>query len=209
MCIELTVHSLARDGVLLSRWSLFCLLFQAQLPPHIHKSSLLSCTKPWPFSENTAQFLTSHFNLILHLGMFFSVFLFHYAYTTHSVKGPRSEWIALLLHFYGLCKGNSCVVLALWHLTFQLSLLLFAHPKSSQNVWALSTTNWHLPRAFANDWIKQGYCLLPDWPSTLPEGSSGWRVRYSVCQGNQWNGSYRQIFLGTNFMIPILASPHI
>ena len=59
----------------------------------------------------------------------------------------------------------------------------------------LSTTNWHLPRAFASNWATATRafatcpCYCSCWPSTLPEGVSGWRVRHSVLQGNWWNRS--------------------
>ena len=52
----------------------------------------------------------------------------------------------------------------------------------------LSTTNCHSPRAFAiclcRDWIL--HCCSC-WPSTGPEGSSGWRMRHFVLQENWWN----------------------
>ena len=80
----------------------------------------------------------------------------------------------------------------------------------------MSTTNWHLPRAFASDWtttrrafaICLGCCSC--WSLTLPEENSGWRERLSLLQGNWQNRSLdSQIFLGTDFMNPVLASPHI
>jgi len=44
---------------------------------------------------------------------------------------------------------------------------------------------WHLPKAFAicfyGDWTL--HCCSC-WPSTHPEGSSGWRIRHFVLQGN-------------------------
>ena len=82
----------------------------------------------------------------------------------------------------------------------------------------LSTTNWHLPRALPMT-EQQRHCHLPlqrvnpmrysCWPSTTPEGVQG-GVRRSVLQGIWWDrplDSWR--FLGTDFMISILASPHI
>ena len=55
--------------------------------------------------------------------------------------------------------------------------------------WVVSTTSWRLPRAFATclcrDWIL---CCCSCWPSTCPEGSSGWTMRHSVLQGNWRTG---------------------
>ena len=46
-------------------------------------------------------------------------------------------------------------------------------------------------------------------PSTNPEGGQG-GVRHSVRQGIWWDRSLDSwMFLGTDFMISILASPHI
>ena len=46
-------------------------------------------------------------------------------------------------------------------------------------------------------------------PSTTPEGGQG-GVRHSVLQGIWWDRSLDSwMFLGTDFMISILASPHI
>lgn len=57
------------------------------------------------------------------------------------------------------------------------------------------------------DWTL---CYCSCWPSTLPEGNVGWRVRHSVFQGNWWNRSLdSEIFSGTDFRIQILASLHI
>ena len=53
-------------------------------------------------------------------------------------------------------------------------------------------------------------CCWSCWPLTLPEVNSGWWVRHSVLQGNRWNRSLDSwIFSGIDFMIPMLASPHI
>ena len=59
----------------------------------------------------------------------------------------------------------------------------------------LSTTNWHLPRALASNRATATWafamcpCYCSCWPSSLPEGVSGWRVWHSVLQGNWWNRS--------------------
>ena len=46
-------------------------------------------------------------------------------------------------------------------------------------------------------------------PSAAPEGGQG-GVRHSVLQGFWWDRSLDSwMFLGTDFMISILASPHI
>ena len=76
----------------------------------------------------------------------------------------------------------------------------------------LSTTNWHLPRAC--QWLSnKDICQLPlwrenpmqnCWPSATPVGAQG-KVRHSVLQGVWWD----RMFLGTDFMIAILTSPHI
>ena len=85
-------------------------------------------------------------------------------------------------------------------------------------VYVLSTANWHLPRALPTtlarafaiclyrDWTP---CCFSCWPSTTPEGVQG-RVRHSVFQGIWWDRSLDGwMFLGTDFLISILASPHI
>ena len=87
----------------------------------------------------------------------------------------------------------------------------------------LSTTNWQLPRAlpraFAKDWTTKAFVICPYrdwipccyscWPSTVPEGVQG-PVRSSVLQGICWDRSLDSWMLfGTDFMIPVLVSPHI
>ena len=56
------------------------------------------------------------------------------------------------------------------------------------------------------DWTP---CCYSCWPSTAPKGvHSG--VRHSVLQGIWWDRSLDSwMFLGTDFIISILASPHI
>ena len=70
-------------------------------------------------------------------------------------------------------------------------------------------SNWKA-RAFAvclwGDWAL---CYCSCWPSAAPEGVQG-GLRHSVLQGIQWDKSLdSQIFSGIDFMLPILASPHI
>ena len=67
-----------------------------------------------------------------------------------------------------------------------------------------SIVNWHFPRVFASDWTTTtrefAICLCGNWtlsccncwPSTSPEGNSGWRVRHSV--PNWWKGSLEIYF---------------
>ena len=56
------------------------------------------------------------------------------------------------------------------------------------------------------EWIP---CCYSCWPSTIPEGVQG-GLRHSVLQGIWWDRSLDSwMFLGTDFMISILASPHI
>ena len=67
-----------------------------------------------------------------------------------------------------------------------------------------------LSKAFAiclyRDWTP---CCHSCWSSATPEGVQG-GVRHSVLQGIWWDKSLDSwIFLGTDFMISILASPHI
>ena len=76
-----------------------------------------------------------------------------------------------------------------------------------------------LTKNIASDWTTKAFaiCLYRDWtpccytcwPSTTPERvQSG--VRLSVLQGIWWDRSLDSwMFLGTDFMIPILASPRI
>ena len=79
----------------------------------------------------------------------------------------------------------------------------------------LSSTNWHLPRAFASERTTTTVlpdCLYGDWtlcccrcqPSTPTEGSSVWRKRHAELQGNWWNRALDSyIFSGADFMIQI------
>ena len=75
-----------------------------------------------------------------------------------------------------------------------------------------------LSKSIANNWTK-GFptcpyggwtpCCYSWWLSTTPEGVQG-GVSHSVLQGIWWERSlYSWMFLGTDFMISILASPHI
>ena len=74
----------------------------------------------------------------------------------------------LTLMFNCLCL--SLVLQLCWYCQLQIG-------KFASN-WATAT------RAFATC-----PCYCSCWPSTLPEGVSGWRVRHSVLQGNWWNRS--------------------
>ena len=72
-----------------------------------------------------------------------------------------------------------------------------------------SITDW-TTKAFAiclyGNWIP---CCYSCWPSTIPEGVQG-GLRHSVLQGIWWDRSLDSwMFLGTDFMISILASPPI
>ena len=86
---------------------------------------------------------------------------------------------------------------------------------------SMSVVNYKLAltKSITNDWTTKAFaiCLYGDWtpscyscgPSTPPEGVQA-GVRCSVLQGIWWDGSlYSWMFLGTDFMISILASPHI
>ena len=81
--------------------------------------------------------------------------------------------------------------------------------------FSLSTTNWHLPRAVPRSEQQRH---LPSASSELgplqlltfhnPQGVRG-RVRCSVLQGIWWDRSLESwMFLETDFVISILASPH-
>ena len=76
-----------------------------------------------------------------------------------------------------------------------------------------------LTKSMANDWTTKTFaiCLYRDWtpccytcgPSTTPEGVQD-GVRLSVLQGVWWDRSLDScMFLGTHFMISVLASPQI
>ena len=82
----------------------------------------------------------------------------------------------------------------------------------------ISTKKWHLPRTLPRTEQQR---RLPSasmeieprcyscWPSTAPEGVQG-GLRHSVLQGIWCDRSLdSSMFLGTDFMISILASPHI
>ena len=87
-------------------------------------------------------------------------------------------------------------------------------PQGGRVNYKLALTN-----SIANDWTSKAFdiCLNGDWtpccyscwPSTTPEGVQG-DVRHSVLQGIGWDRSLDSwMFFGTDFMISILASPHI
>ena len=76
-----------------------------------------------------------------------------------------------------------------------------------------------LAKSIVNDWTTGAFaiCLCRDWtlcccsywPSTPAERFQG-RVSHSLFQGIWWDRSLdRWVFLGTDFMISILASSHI
>ena len=86
---------------------------------------------------------------------------------------------------------------------------------------SIHDVNYKLPltKSIANNWTTKVFaiCLYGDWtpccyscwPSTTPEGVQG-GVRHSVLQGIWWDRSLDSwMFLGTDFMISILTSPHI
>ena len=73
-----------------------------------------------------------------------------------------------------------------------------------------STANNRTTKAFAvclfGDWTP---CCYSSWSATIPEGVQG-GVRHSVLQAIWWDRSSDSwMFLETDFMISILASPHI
>ena len=74
-------------------------------------------------------------------------------------------------------------------------------------------------KSIAKDWTTKAFaiCLYRNWSpccyswwlSATPEGVQG-GARNSVLQGIWWDRSLDSwMFLGTDFMIPILVSPHI
>ena len=66
--------------------------------------------------------------------------------------------------------------------------------------------DWVISFHFYENWTL---CCYSCWPSTIPEGIQG-GVRHSMLQGIWWDRSSDSLmFLGTEFMISILASPHI
>ena len=86
---------------------------------------------------------------------------------------------------------------------------------------SIHDVNYKLPltKSIANNWTAKVFaiCLYGDWtpccyscwPSTTPEGVQG-GVRHSVLQGIWQDRSLDSwMFLGIDFMISILASPHI
>ena len=93
--------------------------------------------------------------------------------------------------------------------------------KKLKNSISLTRVNYKLAltKSTANDWTTKAFanCLYRDWtpccygywPTTTPEGVQG-GLRHSVLQGIWWDRSLDSwMFLGTDFMISILASPHI
>ena len=74
-----------------------------------------------------------------------------------------------------------------------------------------------LTKSIASDWTAKAFvicfyvepCCYSCWPSTTPEGVQG-EVRHSVLQGIWWDRSLDSwMFLGTDFIISILASSHM
>ena len=104
--------------------------------------------------------------------------------------------------------------------------LLLSSPLNTNHLaWARGTkqagVNYKLAltKGIANDWTTKEFaiCLFGDWtpccyscwPSTIAEGVQG-GVRHSVLQEIWWDMSLDSwMVLGTDFMIWILASPHI
>ena len=77
-----------------------------------------------------------------------------------------------------------------------------------------------LTKSIANNWTTKAFaiCLYRDWtlcccshwPSTTPEGVQGGVRHPEVLQGIWWDSSLDSwMFLGTDFMISILVSPHM
>ena len=93
-------------------------------------------------------------------------------------------------------------------------------PKVWSNLWpqgGLVNYKLTLTKSIASDWTTKSsaICLYGDWTpccyscSTVPEGVKG-GARHSVLQGIWWDRSLDSwMFLGTDFIISILASPHI
>ena len=76
----------------------------------------------------------------------------------------------------------------------------------------MPTTNWHLPTALPTTEQQRHLPAAPCAAAAvdLPphEGVQG-GVRHSGLQGTWWDKYLdRRIFSGTDFMIPIIASPH-
>ena len=92
------------------------------------------------------------------------------------------------------------------------------NPRNCVSHFLVSTTNWHLPRALSTTEkqrhlpsameIKPHAVIAVDLQQTLREFRV--ELRHSVLQGIWWDRSLDSLmFLGTDFMISILASPHI
>ena len=87
-------------------------------------------------------------------------------------------------------------------------------PKVWSDLWPQGghvNYNLALTKSIAKDWTTKAFaiCLYSCWPSTIPEGVQG-GMRHSVLQGIWWDRSLDSwLFLGRDFMLSILASPHI
>ena len=132
---------------------------------------------------------------------------------THIVKVPTDN-----------CKWIS--VASLWTLELEFHIIFTCHEiffffSTPPLQKSKTTVNYKLAftKSNANDWTIKAFaiCLYGDWtpicyscwPSTTPEGVQG-GVRHSVLQGIWWDRSLDSwMFLGTDFMISIFASPHI
>ena len=95
-------------------------------------------------------------------------------------------------------------------------------PKVQSDLWPQGGhVNYKLTltKGTANDWTTKAFaiclcgrwtpCCCSWWPSTTPKEVQG-GVKHSVVQGIWWDMSLDSwMLLGTDFMISILASPHM
>ena len=91
-------------------------------------------------------------------------------------------------------------------------MLMKCPPKYGQiydHKGAVSTTNWHGPRALPTT-EQQRHLEIEPHAALAVDLQQPREVRHWVLQGIWWDRSLDSwMFLGTDFMISILASPHI
>ena len=194
--------------------------FSFSISPFKKYSRLVSFRMDW-FDLLAVQWilksLFQHRNLkalILRHSAFFMVRLSH-LYMTTGKTTDLTIWT-----FAGKVMSLLFNMLSMFVITFlpRSKCLLISRLQSLSAV-IFVTYKLALTMSIANNWTTKAFaiwlygdwtpCCYSYWPSTIPEGVEG-GLRHFVLQGIWWDRSLDSwMFLGTDFMISMLASPHI